>query len=410
MKNERMKVAVEKFAESMIEKIEQVRANGGKWEKPWVGVVGQWPRNLSGRHYNGMNPLPLMWLMDKKGWQTGVFATMNQLNSIGCTVKSGEGSWPVVFWKFIFKDKEGNSIAEDEVKAMDEEQRQDVKRIPVLHYYPVWNIEQTDFPTVHSEKWAKLTEKSNAMTSENAISGMFADSALDSMIAYENWVCPIRLKLQDRAYYSPTSDEIVLPLKAQFKKGEEEKAMFESGYEFYGTMLHEMTHSTGVSSRLNRDMSGHFGDASYALEELVAELTAAMVGARRGFPVSMQENNAQYLSSWLSCLKEKPEAILTILGHVSKAALMIEEALGMQDKQEEVVVDVPKKQLEDVGPVRMEVYSEKCVVLRGTTSTMAARLRELGGKYNARLRGGAGWVFSKQKMTDDILRELIMGN
>lgn len=103
--------------------------------------------------------------------------------------------------------------------------------------------------------------------------------ALDELVYLQNWYCPIKVQYSDSAYYSPSSDHIVCPQREQFPQGAE----------YYGTLLHEMAHSTGSPQRLNRTFGSFFGDALYAREELVAELTAALCGAFFGYAAAPQE-------------------------------------------------------------------------------------------------------------------------
>ena len=124
------------------------------------------------------------------------------------------------------------------------------------------------------------------------------------------------------------------------------------GMEYYSTALHEMAHSTGTEPRLNRGSHEKFGDAKYAKEELVAELTAAMVGNSMGFDKRILDNNAAYLDGWISTLKENPKFIVSVIADVNKAANMVLEevdkqkmALGEEpllDKNRNLSTDIPK--------------------------------------------------------------------
>ncbi|MDD4534571.1 MAG: zincin-like metallopeptidase domain-containing protein, partial [Prevotella sp.] len=145
----------------------------------------------------------------------------------------------------------------------------------------------------------------------------FSFPAVDKMIEDNGWVCPIELKYQDRAYYSILNDRIVMPEKAQFVDGES----------FAGTLFHEMTHSTGAESRLNRIKPSAFGSEEYAREELVAELGSALVAQRYGISKNVKEESAAYLKSWLNSLKESPDFIKTTLLDVKRASGMIIEQL-----------------------------------------------------------------------------------
>ena len=151
------------------------------------------------------------------------------------------------------------------------------------------------------------------------------------MVEKQEWVCPIHAEKQSNdAYYTPYPDVIVVPNKSQFKKGLDQDSIYKDGMAYYATMLHEMAHSTGSPTRLNRSMSGKFGNPTYAKEELVAELTAAMVGNSMGFDKRILDNNAIYLDNWIGVLRKEPKFIVSVMADVNKAASMI---LAEVDKQ-----------------------------------------------------------------------------
>ena len=127
----------------------------------------------------------------------------------------------------------------------------------------------------------------------------------------------ITQKHGDNAFYSISKKEIVLPEFSQFKDGES----------FYGTAFHEMAHSTGAEEHLNRLKPAAFGSADYAKEELVAELTSAMICQYCGMDKYIKEDSAPYLKSWLESLKEDAQYIKTILLDVKRASAMITKAI-----------------------------------------------------------------------------------
>lgn len=138
---------------------------------------------------------------------------------------------------------------------------------------------------------------------------------------------------------------IVIPKKGQFNSGEN----------FYSTLLHEMAHSTGEPAYLNREKGRIFGDEKYAREELVAELTAATTGQAMGISTHIREENAMYLKNWLGALKEDPKFIYSILSDVGKASCMIQEQSQLMQpclSQEErfllAVLNQDGKQLENM--------------------------------------------------------------
>lgn len=153
------------------------------------------------------------------------------------------------------------------------------------------------------------------------------------MFERNEWLCPIEIKLSDSAHYSPARDQIVLPAKLQYKQASDAEGVYRDGMSFYATALHEMTHSTGTANRLNRDLSTKFGSPKYAKEELVAELTAAIVGQQLGFDKKISDDNVKYLNGWINILKEEPRFILNVLGDVGKASTLIMEQINMQKQK-----------------------------------------------------------------------------
>ena len=185
----------------------------------------------------------------------------------------------------------------------------------------------------HPELWEKLEQEVTRPQIEDGEHLSFAP--VDTMIRDDLWICPIRPKHQDQAYYSITKNEIVVPEKEQFKSGEA----------FYGTLFHEMTHSTGAKDVLDRFKPAAFGVPEYAREELVAELGSALVAQRYGMAKHIKEDSCAYLKGWLDELKESPQFIKTTLLDVKRAASLItqkvdkiarelEQDLGKQERQD----------------------------------------------------------------------------
>ena len=159
---------------------------------------------------------------------------------------------------------------------------------------------------------ARYAELTKAAEPDDHSDG-FTCTGIDALLEPDGWHCPIELEYGDKASYNRIFDKIVCPLKRQFP----------SGVDFYDTLLHEIAHSTGHPIRLNRPSHLIFGDSTYAREELVAELTSALCGAILGLSVTPRAENAAYLKSWLSQLKEEPTYLFDILVDVNKAARMI---------------------------------------------------------------------------------------
>ncbi len=322
--------ALDRFTEMMIERMEQMKSSD--WKKGWIGGAGYagLPQNVGGRNYSGSNSFFLQLQTAAKGYELPVYLTFNQAHNLKAHVLKGEKAFPVVYWDMMVKDKDGKRISSDEYRAMSKEERKGLEAIPFVKSFPVYNVAQTNLAEVQPERMKKLTEKFKLPELRDT-EGMYAHAALERMIQTQGWLCPIKADKQEGgAYYSPSKDIVVLPMKAQFNIGNTPEETYRGGMEFYSTMLHEMTHSTMTPERLNREMGGRFGDPKYAKEELVAELTAAMISHSMGFDSKITDNSAAYLDSWIGVLKKEPKFIVSIMADVNKASDMI---LDHVDKQ-----------------------------------------------------------------------------
>ena len=313
--------ALDLFADMMIEKIESINKD---WLKPWFteGAL-QWPRNLSGREYNGMNALMLMLHCEKEGYRIPRFCTFDCVQRMNKPGKDGqelprvsvlrsEKSFPVMLTTFTCIHKETKEkIKYDDYKRLSEDEKQEYNVYPRMQVFRVFNVEQTNLREARPELWEKL-EKENGRP-ENRNGEQFSFEPVDRMIRENLWICPIHTRHQDEAYYSMSKKEIVVPEKEQFKDGES----------FYGTLFHEMTHSTGAEDELGRLKPTSFGSKEYAREELVAELGSALVSQRYGMTKHIKEDSCAYLKSWLDSLKESPQFIKTTLLDVKKATSLI---------------------------------------------------------------------------------------
>ena len=335
--------ALDLFAEMMIEKIESIRKD---WRKPWFteGAL-PWPRNLHGREYNGMNALMLLLHCEKQGYTIPRFCTFDcvrRLNTPGkdgqelprVSILRGEKSFPVMLTTFTCIHKETKEkIRYEDYKKLSEKEQELYNVFPKMQVFRVFNVAQTNLREARPELWEKLEQEVTRPQIEDGEHLSFAP--VDTMIRDDLWICPIRPKHQDQAYYSITKNEIVVPEKEQFKSGEA----------FYGTLFHEMTHSTGAKDVLDRFKPAAFGVPEYAREELVAELGSALVAQRYGMAKHIKEDSCAYLKGWLDELKESPQFIKTTLLDVKRAASLItqkvdkiarelEQDLGKQERQD----------------------------------------------------------------------------
>ncbi len=307
----------------------------------------KWPKNLSGREYNGMNALLLMMHCEKEGYKLPVFATFNRVAGLNFTtsadgtrkpvldangekrptvsINKGEKSFPVMLTSFTVVNKETRErIKYEDYKQLSDEEKKVYAVYPKLNVFNVFNVGQTNLEQARPELYAKLVEQNELSRPARFEGEKFDFPAMDEVIAKNLWLCPINLKHQDNCFYSISKDEIVLAEKKQFVNGES----------FYGTAFHEMIHSTGSESRLNRLKQGNsFGSAEYGREELVAELGAALTATRYGMTKNIKEDSAAYLKSWLESLQESPEYIKTILQDVRHASTMLSQRIDLVQGQ-----------------------------------------------------------------------------
>jgi len=261
------------------------------FELPWhrSGNALKLPRNaVTGKRYNGVNILSL-WMASRAGGFTSPFwATYRQWQSIGAQVQRGEQSAPIVFYKQV-EIEAGKSDTEDgpETRLMARASR-------------VFNAGQVE------GFQADVSEQHNADLTERL-------SEVDTFIAETS--ADIRHG-GERAYYVPSADYIRMPERERFVNSAASSAT--EGY--YAVLLHELTHWTGHSSRLDRQLQGRFGDDAYAMEELVAELGAAFLCGELGISSEPRTDHAAYLASWLKVLKSDARAVITAASKASEAA------------------------------------------------------------------------------------------
>ena len=323
---------LQKFAEMMSNII--TKAKSKNWTQGWLGVKGTilgLPQNITGRTYSGGNSFFLMADTSEKGYNTPVYMTFKQAKDRNLHVNAGEKSVPIFKWGLSIKDENGKTVSEEDYDAMTKGERDKLSVRPYPKVYHVFNIDQTNLSEVNKKKYDAIVARFKAPEEEVKDSkGMYINDALDRMFKEKAWHCDIRYnKPSSRAFYVPSQDFIVLPMKEQFNIGKTAEEVYRDGMEYYSTALHEMAHSTGHSSRLNRQF-GSKRTEGYAHEELIAEMTAALVGSTMGFDKKILENNANYLKGWLENLKRNPESITTIMSDVGKASDMIIEKIDEQ--------------------------------------------------------------------------------
>ena len=330
--------ALKRFTELMIEKIQTLQ---GDWKKPWFTPgATQPPQNLSGRHYNGGNSLMLMLQAEKMGYEIPVWGTFDRITNLNyikdkhgnvfqardnhgnklpmVAVNKGEKSFPVFLTTFtVINPETKEKIPYDDYRNLSKEDQAKYKVYPKLQVYNVFNVAaQTNLALTRPEMYEKLKAQAAGQVQQQG--DLRSHPAIDLMIDENLFFCPINQIKGDKAYYSPSSDHIVVPKREQFVDGEA----------FATNTLHECAHATGADNRLARHLGGNpFGSPEYAREELIAELSAAVISSQYGMSKHIKSDSAQYLKSWLGSLQQGPEYLKSVLGEVRRSSGMITQRL-----------------------------------------------------------------------------------
>ena len=261
------------------------------WRMPWRTVAARgWPTNaLTGMGYRGGNVLALHLAADDRGYPTGRWATYRQWEQIGAQVRKGERATPAVNW--LTKARPGTDTATSERTPADGGDMA-TRLIPIG--FALFNAAQVDGdPHVATE-----TEPADTTMTDERFAG---------------WLAPIPARViwgGNSAYYSPATDTVHVPAPEQFTDPEAIGA----------TVAHELAHWTGHPDRLDRDLTGRFGDDSYAIEELVAELSAAFTCATLNLAAADRSgDHAAYLASWCRVLRAEPAVLWSVASKAQSA-------------------------------------------------------------------------------------------
>lgn len=261
------------------------------WVRPWRCAASTRPLRACGTPYRGINVFWLWLVADGHGYRSPHWMTYRQAQALGGHVRKGESSSIAVFYKSYVKRER-----EDGRAQADEEQPTQRR---VLKSYAVFNADQVD--GLPARYWPSAEDE--APSTEPA----GREDGLDAFFA----AIPADLRHQgDQAYYEPLADRVTMPPAVLFR-----------GYDhYYATLAHELSHWTGHATRLGRDLRHRFGTSAYAAEELIAELSSAMLGAELGLPVDHLDHHASYVDHWLALLKADDRAILTAAARAEEAS------------------------------------------------------------------------------------------
>jgi antirestriction protein ArdC len=255
------------------------------YKKAWFSVGNLAQNPVSDTFYTGFNQLYLSFTSNKKNYTLNKWLTFKQSTELKALIKKGEKATPVVYYNKIYKNKNGETISQQQVQNLINETGKTLSQLGIscngfLKFYYVFNVAQI------SGLPESFYQPDNVVLSE-------IEKIENAELLLSQSKAIIEHKLIDEAYYIPAKDIIVLPLTSQFLTPQL----------YYSTAFHELSHWTGATHRLNRTFGNKFGNEQYAFEELVAELSAALVCGSLHITKDFT-NNAAYLQSWIKALKK----------------------------------------------------------------------------------------------------------
>jgi antirestriction protein ArdC len=274
--------------------IKQLESGVAPWRKPWTC---QTPANLlTQKEYRGFNVFTLA----SHGFPSRFWLTFNQATKLGGRIRKGEKSSPVIFWN-VGEDRE--TITADGTK--------ETSRPFLLRYYSVFNLSQTEEIDIPASLLQETRINDPIETCEQIVANMPNPPAFEQ---------------SDKAWYSPSSDTVGMPARGLFHTSEE----------YYCTLFHELAHSTGHAKRVLRDNFDNpvsFASESYSKEELIAEMTAAMLCGIAGIEQKTLENSAAYLKTWIARLKSDSRLLVSAASQAQKAADFIQRNAAYREME-----------------------------------------------------------------------------
>lgn len=270
----------ELITSKIIEKIE--KSDKLPWHKPWTSKSILPVNAISKRNYHGINIL-LLYITSLDEGYSPYWLSYNKAKSLGGHVKKGEKGTPVIFYKLIEKD----DPTEDDPDHK--------KKVPLLRYYFVYNIDQCELPDEARKKIENREDVEEVVTVESC----------------EEVVNKYGIEVKhgnSKAYYHKEKDFIALPYPDDF----------DSRDDYYHALFHEMVHSTGHKDRLNRESVNKVGKDEYCTDELIAEIGSCFLSAHFGLDYKL-ENSSAYIKTWLKRLKDDPKLIIQASAAAQKA-------------------------------------------------------------------------------------------
>jgi len=299
-----------KVSEIVTERILELEKGIVPWHKSWR--VDSRPVNWETRRpYNGVN----LFLLEPGG----EYLTFRQINKLGAKLKKGAKGYIVVFWKVDTVKQETRDIPEDEetVEVIEEEQQENTKTVYLLRYYYVFNVDDVEGLPAKKKEKKEITPVPYDERVRKAL----------QVVTDWNTICPIKHG-NYAPCYSPANDTIYMPTFDKFEGAHKIE-------EYFSTVFHEIVHSTGHKTRLDRHRHSRFGDWHYAQEELVAEIGSAFLLNMYGLDIPETfKNNVAYINYWLEQLQKDKTMIVKAAGKAERAVeYILKKVEEKQDKQ-----------------------------------------------------------------------------
>ena len=299
-----MKVKIKKdlYQDFTDQVIKQMEDNNMNWTKPFTTTILNGHHNIvSKKPYQGMNCFNIGLSVYKNGFKSNEWATFNQWKNLGAKIKKGSKGTEILYWNI--KEYEDKTNKDEKVK------------IPFLKYFVVFNADQVEGYETKEIETKEIDDWKAHFKTDTFVENTKAD-----------------IQINNKAFYSPSADYIGMPPKEDFK-GDKENTKEQY---YYSTLLHELTHWSGHSSRCNRDLKNRFGSKAYAMEELVAEIGSAFLCSHLGVTKAPTPNHGRYLNNWLEVLKEDKKAIFKAFSLSKVSSEYLLELDQTETKEKEV--------------------------------------------------------------------------
>ena len=298
--------------------IEGLKDKGLSWFRPWKSGEENQPLNrLSSNYYKGFNIFLLNAEMIQRDYKCNQWLTFKQVSQMDGKVKKGSKSTEIYFWKLGYQDmKTGKFLTDKQIKSVNLREKFTSNGKPIdryrktfaIRYYKVFNLDQTT-----GIEPLKFEPSINASFTNNEM----VDSIVDGYISRSNPLVLTVSKTSNQAYYSPSNDLVVMP----------EQDSFVDSDSYYKTLFHELAHSTGHNTRLNRKgvaSMNYFGSESYAQEELIAEISSMyLTGLCDLNPKDSDDNSQAYINGWVRKFEDEAKECFYAMQQATKCSTLI---------------------------------------------------------------------------------------